>query len=526
VIHRRGAAAGPVPPSSRLILGHLLFGGGKRPPGLIWLTGLAVGAALVLAPVYLLVRTAGAGTEAWNLLFRVSVLETLARTLLLIVSVTAGCVALAVPLSWITVRTDLPWRRVWAVAIALPLVIPSYVAGFIVVVALGPKGMLQQALEPLFGLERLPEIYGFPGAWLTLTFLSYPYVLLTVSASLSRMDPLLIEASRGLGQGSWATFRRVILPLLRPAIAAGVPVLLKPSSKTPLVAIRLTELLYEAGLPPAMLSTFVGDRKTITEALVRDPRVDLVTFTGGTVPGKHLTTIVGYKKLCLELGGNAPLIVLRDADLDLAATLATEGSFRNSGQRCTAVKRILVEEPVLDEFTDRFVANAAEFTVGDPADEATCIGTVIDEPAAIVLEERVAKAVAAGAEVLLGGNRNGAQLEPTIIANVPRDAEMVREESFGPLAPIMPVRDLDDAIALANASDFGLSSGVVTNDMAAAIRVVKELKTGAVNVNQVPGFRMESSPFGGVKDSGLGIKEGVIQAMKFMSTTKTFSLPW
>ena len=221
MIHRRGAAAGPVPPSSRLILGHLLFGGGKRPPGLIWLTGLAVGAALVLAPVYLLVRTAGAGTEAWNLLFRVSVLETLARTLLLIVSVTAGCVVLAVPLSWITVRTDLPWRRVWAVAIALPLVIPSYVAGFIVVVALGPKGMLQQALEPLFGLERLPEIYGFPGAWLTLTFLSYPYVLLTVSASLSRMDPLLIEASRGLGQGSWATFRRVILPLLRPAIAAG-----------------------------------------------------------------------------------------------------------------------------------------------------------------------------------------------------------------------------------------------------------------------------------------------------------------
>ena len=212
---------------------------------------------------------------------------------------------------------------------------------------------------------------------------------------------------------------------LAPAIAAGVPVLLKPSSKTPLTAIRLTELLYEAGLPSAMLSTFVGDRKTITEALVRDPRVDLVTFTGGTGPGKHLTTIAGYKKLCLELGGNAPLIVLRDADLDLAATLATEGSFRNSGQRCTAVKRIVVEEPVLDEFTAKFVAKAGEFVVGDPADEATFIGTVIDEPAAIVLEERVAKAVAAGAEVLLGGQRNGAQLEPTIIANVPRDAETV-----------------------------------------------------------------------------------------------------
>ena len=313
---------------------------------------------------------------------------------------------------------------------------------------------------------------------------------------------------------------------LAPAIAAGVPVLLKPSSKTPLTAIRLTELLYEAGLPKPMLSTFVGDRKMITEALVKDKRVDLVTFTGGTEPGKHLTKIAGYKKLCLELGGNAPLIVLRDADLDLAATLATEGSFRNSGQRCTAVKRILVEEEVLEQFTAKFLDKASEFKAGDPANEETLMGTVIDEPAAIELEQRVIKAVKSGAKVLLGGNRNGAQLEPTVIANVPRDAEMVCVESFGPLAPIMPVRDIDDAIALANSSPFGLSSGVVTNDMAAAIKVIKELKTGAVNVNQVPGFRMECSPFGGIKDSGLGIKEGVIEAMKFMTTTKTFSLPW
>ena len=218
---RRDATLGSAPPSSRLFLTRLLFVGGKRPPALVWLTGLAVGGALVLAPVYLLVRTAGAGTEAWDLLFRLRVLETLARTLVLVVSVTAGCIALAVPLSWITVRTDLPWRKVWAVAIALPLVIPSYVAGFIVVVALGPKGMLQQLLETLFGLDRLPEIYGFPGAWLTLTFLSYPYVLLTVGGTLSRLDPSLMEISRGLGHGSWATFRRVVLPLLRPAITSG-----------------------------------------------------------------------------------------------------------------------------------------------------------------------------------------------------------------------------------------------------------------------------------------------------------------
>ena len=313
---------------------------------------------------------------------------------------------------------------------------------------------------------------------------------------------------------------------LAPAIAAGVPVLLKPSSKTPLTAIRLTELLYEAGLPPAMLSTFVGDRKAITEALVRDPRVDLVTFTGGTGPGKHLTTIAGYKKLCLELGGNAPLIVLRDADLDLAAALATEGSFRNSGQRCTAVKRILVEETVLEEFTNKFVAMAKEFTVGDPSDEATCIGTVIDEPAAIALEAALHDAVSRGAQILTGGKRHGALMEPTVVDQVPRDAAMVVKESFGPLAPILRVSDLEDAITVANSTRYGLSAGIVTDRLKDATRAIKRLRSGNVNVNEVPGYRIEKSPFGGIKDSGLGIKEGVLEAMKCMSNVKTFSLPW
>ena len=151
---------------------------------------------------------------------------------------------------------------------------------------------------------------------------------------------------------------------------------------------------------------------------------------------------------------------------------------------------------------------------------------MIDEPAAIELEDRVKAAVAQGAKVLAGGNREGALLEPTVIADVPRDAEMVVEESFGPLAPIMAVRDLDDAIALANSSQFGLSSGIVTQNMDAALRAVKQIRSGTVNVNQVPGYRIECSPFGGVKDSGLGIKEGVIEAIKFMTTVKTFSLPW
>ncbi|MCC6232674.1 MAG: phosphonoacetaldehyde dehydrogenase [Verrucomicrobiales bacterium] len=311
-----------------------------------------------------------------------------------------------------------------------------------------------------------------------------------------------------------------------PAIAAGAAVILKPASKVPLSAVRFCELLYEAGLPGWMLSVLVGPASEIADPLVRDPRIPLVTFTGGEEVGKRIAATAGYKRLVLELGGNDPLIILDDADLDLAVQLAAEGSFRNSGQRCTAVKRILVEQGILDRFIPRFVEKAREYRCGDPFDDATRVGTVIDEAAAIELENRVHQAVAAGARVLLGGKRTGALLEPTVIADVPRDAEMVVCESFGPLAPILAVRDLDDAIAVANSAHYGLSSGVVTNDLNRALTCVKRLQTGTVNINEVPGFRIECSPFGGIKDSGLGIKEGVIEAIKCMTTVKTFSLPW
>ncbi len=317
-----------------------------------------------------------------------------------------------------------------------------------------------------------------------------------------------------------------VLHKLAPAIAVGAPVILKPSEKTPLTAIRATELLYEAGLPPHLLSTLLGPTAAVAERLVQDPRVELVSFTGSVSVGKKIAATAGYKKLVLELGGNDPLIVLGDADLDLAVHLAAEGAFRNSGQRCTAVKRILVEESILEPFTERLVAKAKEYRAGDPSDPETRVGTVIDENAAKQLEAVLEKAVAAGAKILLGGKRRGALLEPTVLADVPRNAEMVVCESFGPLAPILKVRDLDDALQLANSTAYGLSAGVVTNSLDKAIRAVKALRCGTVNVNEVPGFRIESSPFGGIKDSGLGIKEGVIEAMKAMSYVKTFSLPW
>ncbi len=311
-----------------------------------------------------------------------------------------------------------------------------------------------------------------------------------------------------------------------PAIAAGTPVILKPSEKTPLSALRFAQLLYEAGLPGPMLSVLLGPTADVAERLVRDPRVQLVSFTGSAAVGKHIAQMAGYKKLVLELGGNDPLIVLDDADLDLAVTLAAEGSYRNSGQRCTAVKRILVEDGIAAAFTQRLVERTREYKCGDPLDPETRVGTVIDEPAAIHLENVVQEAVAAGAKVLVGGERRGAQFPPTVIANVPRDCRMVVAESFGPLAPILPVRDLDDAIAVANATAYGLSSGVVTRNLEQAIACVKRLRCGSVNINEVPGYRLENSPFGGIKDSGLGIKEGVVEAIKCFTTVKTYSLPW
>jgi aldehyde dehydrogenase (NAD+) len=317
-----------------------------------------------------------------------------------------------------------------------------------------------------------------------------------------------------------------VLHKVAPAVAAGVPTVLKPSEKTPLTAVRAVEILYEAGLPGDLLGVVLGPVPALPEALVTDDRVEVVSFTGSIEIGKRIASIAGYKKVCLELGGNCPLIVCADADLDLAAKLAAEGSFRNSGQRCTAVNRILVEERAAEDFTSRLVAKAREYVAGDPLAPGTKVGSVISEASAARLEGLVKKAVADGARVLLGGERRGALVQPTVLAGVPRTSEVVAREHFGPLAPVVAVKDLDDAIALSNSTPYGLSSGVVTRDLDKAMRAVKGIRAGTVNVNEVPGYRLESSPFGGIKDSGLGVKEGVVEAMKFFTFVKTFSLPW
>ena len=311
-----------------------------------------------------------------------------------------------------------------------------------------------------------------------------------------------------------------------PAVATNNRMVLKPSEKVPLSALLFADLLYEAGLPPEMLSVVTGDPREIADELVTNEHVDLVTFTGGVAIGKAIAGKAGYRRIVLELGGNDPIIVMEDAELDEASTLAVQGSYRNSGQRCTAVKRMLVHEAVAARFTERVVEKSKAWHFGDPADPAIEMGTVIDEAAARLFEARVNEAVAQGARLLVGNVRDGALYSPTVLDRVRPEMTVVREETFGPVSPILTFRDIDEAIAISNGTAYGLSSAVCTNRLDYITRFVAELQVGTVNVREVPGYRLELTPFGGIKDSGLGYKEGVQEAMKSFTNVKTYSLPW
>ena len=313
---------------------------------------------------------------------------------------------------------------------------------------------------------------------------------------------------------------------IAPAIATNNRIVVKPTEKTPLSALLLADVLYEAGLPPPMLSVVTGDPREIADEMLVNPDVDLVTFTGGVPVGKYIAAKAVYKRQVLELGGNDPLIVMEDADLDEAATLAAAGSYKNSGQRCTAVKRMLVHETVADAFVERLLDRTRGWTYGDPMDPDVDMGTVIDEAAAKLFEARVDEAVALGARLLHGNRRQRALYSPTVVDRVTPGMPLVLQETFGPVSPVLRFRDIDEAIRIANGTAYGLSSAVCTNRLDYITRFVTELNVGTVNVREVPGYRLELTPFGGVKDSGLGYKEGVQEAMKSFTNVKTYSLPW
>ncbi len=313
---------------------------------------------------------------------------------------------------------------------------------------------------------------------------------------------------------------------IAPSIATNNRMVCKPTEKTPLTALLLADVLAEAGMPPEMFQVVTGLPEDVGDAMITHPHIDLVTFTGSVAVGKYIAEKAGYRRTVLELGGNAPLIIMEDADLERASSLAVAGATKNSGQRCTAVKRILVEESVADALVEKIVQKASILKCGDPSDPKSDIGTVIDEASAILFERRVNEAVSLGAKKLYGKQREGALFPPTVVDHVPWDCELVMEETFGPAIPIIRVKDIEEAIRVANGTNFGLSSGVCTNRLDDITRFISELNHGTVNIWEVPGYRIEMSPFGGIKDSGLGYKEGVIEAMKSFTNLKTFSMPW
>ena len=317
---------------------------------------------------------------------------------------------------------------------------------------------------------------------------------------------------------------------IAPSIATNNCTVCKQTELTPLTAMVLADVLYEAGLPPGMFLVVTGWPQDIGSEMIKNPNIDLITFTGSVGVGKLIAEQAGYKRTVLELGGNDPLIVLNDLDgddLKKAVELAVTGATKNSGQRCTAVKRILVQESIADQFVEMALERAKKIKFGDPMNMETDLGTVVNAQAAELFDKRVSMAEEDGAKILYHPGRKGALLPPIVVDHVDPKSELVLEETFGPVIPIIRVPNDDEAVMkISNSTAFGLSSGVCTNNFMRAKKYIQGLNVGTVNIWEVPGYRIEMSPFGGIKDSGLGYKEGVIEAMKSFTNVKTFSLPW
>jgi glyceraldehyde-3-phosphate dehydrogenase (NADP+) len=311
-----------------------------------------------------------------------------------------------------------------------------------------------------------------------------------------------------------------------PALAAGNAIIVKPDSKTPLSALKLAEALMSSGLlPRGVLQVITGKGSEIGDVLVRDPRVRMISFTGGLEVGQDIAGKAGLKKVGMELGSNAPVIVMPDADLELAVEANVSGAFWAAGQNCLHVQRLLVHDAIYEPFVARLVARAEAYRVGDKLDEQTDMGCLINEAAAQRVEHMVDEALAAGANLLLGGRRSGTFYAPTLLENVPAACSLAHDEVYGPVTILYRFRTLDEAIAVANDVDYGLQAGIFTRDLQTAFRAAAELHVGGVMINESTDFRIDAMPFGGVKGSGLG-REGVKFAVQEMTEPKVvcFSL--
>ncbi|HCR72713.1 MAG TPA: aldehyde dehydrogenase [Anaerolineae bacterium] len=308
-----------------------------------------------------------------------------------------------------------------------------------------------------------------------------------------------------------------------PAIAAGNTLVLKPASTTPLAAVKLCQILQEAGLPAGALNLVVGGGGTVGEWLITDERVDKITFTGSPDVGRHILSVAGIKKVTLELGNTSPVIVAPDADLDLVAKRCAVGAFYNSGQVCISVQRIYSEKKVYEPFSEKFIKATEAMVVGDPLDERVDVGPMIDVKEVDRIETWVNEAQGGGAKVLTGAKREGAVYYPTILTNTSSDMKVIAEETFAPVASVIQSDDFEESLRQANDSKFGLQVGVFTKDIDRALRAIKKLNFGGVMINETPAFRVDHMPYGGNRQSGLG-REGVKFAMEDMTNIQLVAI--
>ena len=309
---------------------------------------------------------------------------------------------------------------------------------------------------------------------------------------------------------------------IAPAIACKNTVIVKPPTEAPLTVMKFCELLNEE-FPEGVVNTITGYGSEVGDYLVCSPDVDKVSFTGSVTTGLMISQKAGMKKVTLELGGNDPMIVLKDADIDKAVKGVINGAFLNAGQVCMGVKRIIVEEAIADEFAEKLVGETEKLVMGNPLDVKTTLGTLISEKAATHVEQTVNNAVQNGAQILTGGVREGAFYQATVIDNVTPDMDLVVRETFGPVAPIIRVNGVEEAIEIANDTDYGLQAGVFTNNYSLAMKCAQEIEAGTVFVNKQSTFRTDNMPFGGFKNSGVG-KEGIKYAVDDMTRMKLIGL--
>jgi acyl-CoA reductase-like NAD-dependent aldehyde dehydrogenase len=304
-----------------------------------------------------------------------------------------------------------------------------------------------------------------------------------------------------------------------PAIAAGNAVIVKPPSATPLSALKLTELLLESGLPPEAISCLAGPGGEIGNALCRDPRVRKITFTGSVPVGKRICEMAGIKKVTMELGSNSPIIVMPDADLNKVAEAIAATGYSNAGQVCISTQRVIASREIYEDALAASKKAVEALPVGNPLDEKTKVGSMIRETEAVRVEQWINEAVQTGARVVTGGSRKGAVYTPTIIADVKPQMKISCEELFGPAVGFTPFEDVDEAIALANGSRFGLAAGVFTESVDTAMKFAREIESGNIHINWGPQWRADLMPYGGLKDSGFG-KEGPRYAVEEMTELK------